>query len=590
MSIRDSYRWSVTIGALLPFLVLGILLLVYNKGPGMSERHTSLLLANAETEIRLSQSQLWFEEFLEADSSVTLEEVWASLDRAETLNRSLLTIGQQSGSAASVFAPENLLTLVRRSEILIQEIRVVGEKRLANPLTSLAGSPLEQDFDAIYGKLHDNEKLIAAAILSSVRENSAQLRFLIISLSAGVIFVSVAASVAIQRFERQRLNVALKLEQGEKRYRALFNNMGTCVAIYSAVDDGENFVFRDINRAAEKSEGIALADLVGRRVTEVLPSISDFGLLEVFQRVWQTGQAEHLPVSLYENGRIAGWRENYVYKLPTGEIVAVYDDVTEKKIAEEQAMLATEKAEIASQAKSEFLTSMSHELRTPMNAILGFAQILKSNSKHPLSKEQDQQIDYIMEGGNHLLELINQVLDLSKIESDQSDLLVESVNINSMVQECVTLAAPLCEPENISVTDNFSSGRPVFVLADHLRLKQIIINLLSNAIKYNKPGGSVTITGNTVNDKYMQIELSDTGVGIAEEDRESVYQMFHRIGVTSGKPSEGSGIGLSVTKLLVEKMGGRISFESQKGIGTTFRVELPLAEEPAAAGGQQESD
>lgn len=409
-------------------------------------------------------------------------------------------------------------------------------------------------------------------------------------IAASLALVMVAAGLAFLRIEQQRRTTAIKIEEGEKRYRALFDNMSNCVAIYTAVDDGQDFIFKDLNRAGEKSENTSRSEVLGRRVTEAFPAVSDFGLLDVFRRVWRTGKPEQHPITLYQDDRISGWRENYVYKLPTGEIVAVYEDVTEQKVAEEGTRLAMEKAEIASLAKSEFLASMSHELRTPLNAILGFAQILRSDSRHPLSTSQASQIDYILEGGDHLLDLINQVLDLSQIESDQVDLALESVNINEVISECVALTTPLSDEKNITVVDTFSSELPIFVHADALRLRQIVINLLSNALKYNKPAGTVTISRKITSDDRVVISVCDTGIGIAEADRKNVYQMFHRLGDVTSRASEGTGIGLNVTKLLVEKMGGEIGFESEEGIGTTFYVDLPAASKVKTATLNETSD
>jgi PAS domain S-box-containing protein len=581
MSIQNNFRWTVTIGAVLPLLLLGVLLLVYNKGPGTSEQRTAQLLAAGGLQVKLAQTHLWFEKYIEGDGSISLEDVQRSFDDAEALNRSLLSEHSLSPSSALPFEIRELRTQVEHSETLIRKLRALGQDRLANPATSLAGSKLDQQFDATFSELHESTRQTEAIITDGIRRNTEQLRFLIILLSGGTIFVSVAASFALQSFENQRLKSANKLEEGEKRYRALFNNMKSNVAMYTAVDDGSDFVFKDFNRAAERTDGMNKAELIGVRVTKVFPGIEEFGLLDVFRRVWATGQAEHHPISLYEDDQIAEWRENFVYRLRTGEIVAVYEDVTEQKKAEEHLQTAMEQAEVANQAKSEFLAGMSHELRTPLNAILGFAQILRSGSKNPLSPDQIRQIDFILNGGDHLLDLINQVLDLSKIESDQADLVLESVNANEIVSECVALTAPLCEPNAITLTDNFSGTEHVFVHADHLRLKQIIINLLSNAIKYNKQGGSVDITGSKTGTGFLQICVTDTGVGIAEKDREHVYQMFRRLDGAASLASEGTGIGLNVTRLLVEKIGGQIGFESTEGVGSSFSIELPLASEQA---------
>lgn len=237
---------------------------------------------------------------------------------------------------------------------------------------------------------------------------------------------------------------------------------------------------------------------------------------------------------------------------------------------------AKTEAEAASRAKSEFLASMSHELRTPLNAILGFAQILQFDTRFPLAAKQTEQVSHILDGGNHLLALINQILDLARIESDQVDLCLEEVEINEVIQDCVALTSPLGEPREIRIINSFTNRSPVYLRTDRLRLKQILINLLSNAVKYNKDGGTVVIEGRETENNFLRISVTDTGIGIAEEDREDVFKMFRQFGVAAGLSSEGTGIGLNVTKLLVHRMAGKVGFESEVGTGSTFWIQLPL--------------
>jgi hemerythrin-like metal-binding protein len=261
----------------------------------------------------------------------------------------------------------------------------------------------------------------------------------------------------------------------------------------------------------------------------------------------------------------------------TFHIATYLGQVIERERARKMILVSKEAAEIANKAKSEFLASMSHELRTPLNAVLGFAQMLQYDPQNPLSKVQNDHVESILSGGNHLLELVNEVLDLARIESDQLKLSVEDISANEMIQECVTMSRPLGEPRGITIIDNFSSGEPMVLHTDQMRFKQILLNLLSNAVKYNRDGGTITIEGEKTEDDFLRLSITDTGVGIAKKDHDRVFQMFHRLGVDPRIAREGAGVGLAVTKLLVERMAGRVDLESAENVGSTFWIELPLA-------------
>ncbi len=237
---------------------------------------------------------------------------------------------------------------------------------------------------------------------------------------------------------------------------------------------------------------------------------------------------------------------------------------------------AKEQAEKANRAKSEFLANMSHELRTPMNAILGFAQLMKFHPKYKLTKVHGQYVEYILTGGNHLLELINDVLDLSKIEAEEFRLAVEQVDIKEIADDCISLIGPIAEQRGQKIINQISDGPTIKFLSDHLRLRQILINLLSNAVKYNKPNGTVTLKGEFLKTEFIHISVKDTGAGIAEEDYENIFEKFHRLQSNPMLAQEGTGIGLAVTKKLVEHMGGEIGFISEENVGSTFWIDLPL--------------
>jgi PAS domain S-box-containing protein len=268
-------------------------------------------------------------------------------------------------------------------------------------------------------------------------------------------------------------------------------------------------------------------------------------------------------------------------------VFAAARDVTERKqfekaLQETNSALEAAKAgaEKANRAKSEFLSSMSHELRTPLNAVLGFAQLMASEVPAP-APHQQRSIDQILKGGWYLLRLINEILDLAMIESGKVTMSQESMSLTDVLQDCKGMIEPQAEKRGISLTfpklDNL-----FYVHADRTRVKQVMINLLSNAIKYNTAGGSVIVQCVVSGKDRVRVSVKDTGSGLAPSQLEQLFQPFNRIG-QEHSVEEGTGIGLVVTKQLVELMGGLIGVESTVGIGTVFWVEFEAASAPTLA-------
>ena len=246
-------------------------------------------------------------------------------------------------------------------------------------------------------------------------------------------------------------------------------------------------------------------------------------------------------------------------------------ELRSREQAENKMLAAQHVAELASQAKSEFLSRMSHELRTPLNAILGFGQILELNKEH-LNQSQQNHIKEIISAGRHLLDLINEVLDMAKIESGSMKVSITEISVDEVLHDCLTLISTQAEKSNIEVVDNIS-GNDFKVQADSLRLKQVLLNLLSNAVKYNSSPGSITLSAYLSKKNTLRINIIDTGEGLTPAQIERLFHSFDRL---TGRDIEGTGIGLVISKGLVELMGGKIGVESNKGEGCTFWIELKL--------------
>jgi len=266
-----------------------------------------------------------------------------------------------------------------------------------------------------------------------------------------------------------------------------------------------------------------------------------------------------------------------------GEIIGyllIGTDNSVRKQVELELNNAMAVAEKANLAKSDFLSSMSHELRTPLSAILGFAQLMETGSPLP-TPSQKRSIDQILQAGWYLLELINEILDLAQIESGKLPVSLEPIALGEVLRECQAMIEPQAQKRSISVAfPKFEI--PYFVKADRTRVKQVLINLLSNAVKYNKQGGAVVVDCTARTAERIRVSVKDTGEGLTPDKLTQLFQPFNRLGKEAGI-EEGTGIGLMVSKRLVELMKGEIGVESTVGVGSVFWIELNLTAEPQSA-------
>jgi len=273
----------------------------------------------------------------------------------------------------------------------------------------------------------------------------------------------------------------------------------------------------------------------------------------------QAASDEHMSMLQQANARLI---------IATIEAQKLTEQVEIAKAQMERAKALAEKANLA---KSDFLSSMSHELRTPLNAILGFAQLLEAGSPPPTAT-QTERLHQIIKAGWYLLDLINEILDLAVIESGKLSLSLEPLSLSDVLLECQAMIGPQAQQRGINIS--FAKVDPTwFAHADHTRVKQVLINLLSNAIKYNREHGTVEVACTAISPERVRIRIKDSGAGLPPEKLAQLFQPFNRLGQETGT-EEGTGIGLVVTRQLVELMGGTIGVESTVGVGSEFWVEL----------------
>lgn len=317
--------------------------------------------------------------------------------------------------------------------------------------------------------------------------------------------------------------------------------------------------------------GAAYADLIDAWIAKGLLDISEGSeALRARLVAHHTNPEGPLDVRL-SNGRTLRLTTNRTLE---GGLVSTAIDISDDVEHEAELRQARAEAEAASTAKSEFLSSMSHELRTPMNAILGFAQLLQRDKRAPLSAAQLEKLGYVLQGGEHLLRLIDDILDLSRIEAGRVMMSPEPVHVGNVLDELQQTLEPIAARAGIALSVE-TLAEVVEVLADRTRFSQILINLGSNAIKYGRPNGTARVRTEIVGAHRMRVVVTDDGIGIPLDKQNKVFQPFQRAGQETG-PIEGTGIGLSITKRLAELMGGSVGFRSTPDVGSEFWVELPV--------------
>lgn len=514
--------------------------------------------------------------------------------------------------------------------------------------------------------------------------------------------------VAVKQDVTEQLQTQSRLVYSESLLRGLFDSISSGVVIYRAVDDGADFLIDDFNSAAEKLEQVSRSEVIGQRLTAVFPGVAAFGLLAVLQRVAKTGVAEHFPLTIYHDERVQGWRESQIYRLPSGELVVVYDDVTatkqaemalqeshqklyslldsmaagafgldtkgqctfvnqaflrilgfdsaqellgqpihklihhshadgtpypvsecpmnqayhgqravhraldtywrkdgspvpvewwsqpmlidgavsgavatfvdvtERLHAEQELRLAMQTAEAANLSKSRFLATMSHEIRTPLNGILGMAQLLLMPDLSP--RQQQDYTRTILSSGQHLLTLLNDILDLSRIEAGKLQIDSTVFAPQTLLQDIQMLFAGSALAKQLQLDAHWLSQPGLRYQADAHRLRQMLSNLVGNAVKFTAQG-QIHIDGcelaGSDGRTLLEFSVRDTGIGIAPDKLDVLFQPFSQADSSTTREFGGSGLGLSIVRNLAQAMGGEAGVQSTLGLGSRFWFRVP---------------
>jgi PAS domain S-box-containing protein len=390
-------------------------------------------------------------------------------------------------------------------------------------------------------------------------------------------------AVAHDITERKRAEELL--QQSEERHRKLFENNPHPTWVF----DRETLRFLAVNAAAVRKYGYSREEFLAMTLKDIRPPEDVPVLLETVRALGEGNESSNTWRHRLKDGTIID-TENTSYALTflgRAARVVVAIDITQRKLDEaerrkfidrlaasnQELDLRNREVERATRLKSKFLASMSHELRTPLNAIVGFSDLLADETPGALNAKQKRFVNHIKQGSAHLLQLINDILDLSKIEAGQLELRCEDFQVKDALPEVLSTIRPLAMAKTIQVHHKLEAGRPVY--ADRVRFKQILYNLLSNAVKFTPKEGRIDIdcveSGNEV-----CISVTDTGIGIRAEDQAVVFEEFRQVEGNTNTANEGTGLGLAITKRLVERQGGKISLESEPGKGSRFTFTLPI--------------
>ena len=452
--------------------------------------------------------------------------------------------------------------------------------------------------DSLRATLH-RLNLAAEAQRTDLRQHSlGAARTLILAEVLGGLLALALMLTALRRISAD-LDAREQAEASLRRSERFLDSVIDLMPLMVSVKDSRDLRYVRVNRVAEQLLRLPRESVLGREDADLFPMPIAEGMATIDRAVLASDQVRDIPeeVVVAPDG---GVRTLHTRKVAIRDdaglpayLLAVSEDITDRKRAEAEILRARETAEAASRAKSEFLARMSHELRTPLNSIIGFSQLIEEESYGPLNDRQRRYVSNVLVSGRQLLDLINDVLDLSKVEAGRMELSLAPVEPLPMLDEALAQFEALAASGQLRLVLDAEPGLPA-ILVDVTRFRQVLTNLLGNAVKFTPPGGVVTLRASRIparspsDPALLRITVQDTGAGIRPEDLERIFREFEQVDGDGVQAQKGTGLGLALARRLTELHGGRLWVESEFGFGASFHVELPASPGNAALGAADE--
>jgi len=570
-------------------IITGILFYGFYTGNRMAAMYAPLIDAAMEIKLEATTAHLWFEEILSGDRHESMNKVWKHLEQTDWYMQAMLHGGKnQEGNFQRLEDPELRQRIEKLQEILV-EFKDITNQRLVAKETAAAGTAIDQRYDTMFNDFIVKADQVEIRLQKVMSQDLRNFRYVQIALIACCILLLLVVGIAFTRYDRlraqdflslQKLNLNLEkeisdrieveraLRESEARYKAMFENIDNGVAVYESVLNGDDFILKGFNKAAERIENTERESLIGRSVLDVFPGVKDFGIFDVLQRVFTTGKPEFFPASFYKDDKIAGWRENYVYKLPSGEIVAVYSDQTERMQAREERERLIAELETKNEELERFTYTVSHDLKSPLITIRGFLGYLEKDAERGNRKRMLADMSRISAATKKMQDLLDELLELSRI--GRMDNTYEEMVFSDLAQDAMNMVSGRLDRSNVNViiTSDVST-----IYGDPPRLREIMENLVDNAVKFlgDQPEPSIEI-GTKKDDSKTVFYVRDNGPGIEPQYQEKIFGLFDQL----NQEIEGTGVGLAIVKRIIEVHKGQIWVESEgPGKGSTFCFTLP---------------